>query len=137
MRRRIGVFLLIYMAAIMALTGCGGGSPKIRSAEMVRSEAGEDEKVQSVEAYPADQEELLLYGKALHFGAEDSLTVRWIYAEDGEYIIHEDGDHAGYVYEFYSRISNDGYPWPKGAYRVEIYVNDGDTPDTTVQFRVE
>ena len=90
-----------------------------------------------MESYPADQEELLLYGKVLHFGEEDHLTVRWIYEADGGYVISEDTDNSGYVYEFYSRIQNAGYPWPKGAYRVEVYVNDETEPDATVRFRVE
>lgn len=137
MRRKAGILLLLYVLVVMLLAGCGAKEPKIRSAVMVASEVGEGEKIQAVESFPADQEEILLYGKALHFGEKDSLTVRWIYEEDGEYLIHEDTDNSGYVYEFYSRIQNAGYPWPKGGYRAEVYVNDEPEPDATVPFRVE
>jgi len=136
MRRSIGVFLLLVITG-MALAGCGSGTPKIRSAEMVKNEVGEDEKPQTVESYPADRAEFLLYGKALHFGEGDRLIVRWIYEEDGGYVIREDTDHSGYVYEFYSRLRNAGYPWPQGSYRAEVYVNDDTEPDATVRFRVE
>jgi len=131
------MIFLLFLTAAVVLVGCGEKTPRIRSAVIVASEVGEDGKADAVESYPADREELLLYGKALNFGAADGLTIRWIYEQDGEYLIHEDTGNRGYVYEFYSRITNGGYPWPAGAYRVEIYINDADTPDATVRFSVE
>lgn len=136
MRRKITAgFLLVLISALLA--GCGPGEPKVRSVMMVAAEVAENEKAQSVDTYSAGQEELLLYGKALNFAEDDHITVRWIYEEAGEYELCEDTEKKGFIYEFYSRIENGGHPWPAGAYRVEVYVNDKDTPDATVRFTVE
>lgn len=135
MRSRVGALALVAVL-LMMLVGCHTGEPKVRGVAMVASEAEEGEKTQSVDTYPSDQEELLLFGKALNFGDVDHLSVKWIYEEAGEYLIYTD-TKSGHLYEFYSRINNAGNPWPTGAYRAEVYVNGQEKPSATVHFIVE
>ncbi|MEA3508787.1 MAG: hypothetical protein U9R40_07715 [Synergistota bacterium] len=46
------------------------------------------------------------------------------------------GDREPDIY-ICNNINNDGRPWPLGEYRVDIFVDDRESPDATVKFEVK
>lgn len=91
----------------------------------------------SVTSYPADAPELIATGVLNNAPADTTVTFVWYYegAEADRVIVDADGASGVYVYSTF--VPNPGTVWPAGNYKVEIYIDEREKPDATLEFTIE
>lgn len=130
--------LLFSLLIVLLLAGC---SVSITTANITEpgmtSEIVDGAPVDVVTVYSPDTAEFYAFG--ILNNAPDDTTVRfvWNYLTDPQEIyeveMNSEGESGIYVF---SSLTLDGL-WPVGDYSVDIYIDDRDEPDATIEFSVE
>ena len=90
-------------------------------------------------AYTPESPAFYAVGKLLSAPANTKIRFSWFFVKENQHITDVElntEDHGSDIF-VYSTLNNGGNPWPKGAFRVEIFVNDRTEPDQIIDFEVE
>jgi len=90
-------------------------------------------------AYTQESPAFYAAGTLLSAPPNTKIRFSWFFATDNRHItdVELNTENHGSDIFVYSTLNNGGDPWPKGAFRVEIFVNDRSDPDQIIDFEVE
>jgi hypothetical protein len=127
---------VIILAAVL-LTGCSFSFTTANITEPgITSAIVDGAPVDTIEGYSSDAGPFYAYG--ILNNAPDGTMIRfvWKYLSDPQIIdevsFSSEGESGIYVY---SSLTIDGL-WPAGEYSVEIFIDDREEPDATIEFWV-
>ncbi len=130
-------FVLIASALLVATAACSFSftTANITDAKMTSAVVG-GAPADTVTSYPTDTPELIVTGVLNNAPSETTVTFVWYYEGDEVYRTSNDMDEGNGVYVF-GTLTNDLGVWPAGNYKAEIYIDEREKPDATVNFTVE
>lgn len=130
-------FILLVVLTVVTTESLSFTTANIKNAHMTTAMDSTGKPADKVKSYTADASELVSAAE-LHNAPENTkVKFVWTYVTGNmpitEFVV-DSGDKETDVYVF-STLTNDK-PWPKGQYKVEIYIEDRDAPDAAVNFEV-
>lgn len=135
--------LLCCLASAAAAAETGGTAPLPENAHVVdghMTSAMKDGKpLDRLIAYTQESPAFYAVGTLLSAPPHTKIRFSWFFVTQDQHITDVDlntEDHGSGIF-VYSTLNNGGDPWPKGAFRVEIFVDDRTDPDQIIDFEVE
>ena len=130
--------ILIPALIVLLLTGCSISFTTANISEPgMTSEIVNGAPVDVITEYSQDTDEFYAFGILNNAPSDTTVRFVWNYLTDPQEIyeveMNSDGKSGIYVY---STLTLDGL-WPVGDYSVEIYIDDRDKPDATIEFSVK
>jgi hypothetical protein len=86
-------------------------------------------------SYSTAASEIIVYGILNNAPDDTVVTFVWYYGDEEVDRVSFDANGSSGVY-VYSTLPNPG-EWPTGEYKAEIYIDEREKPDETVEFTVE
>ncbi len=130
--------LLFPALIVLLLAGCSFSFSTANISDPgMTSEVVDGKPIDKVTEYSQDTDEFYAFG--ILNNAPDDTTVRfvWNYLTDPQVIyeveMNNEGESGVYVF---STLTLDSI-WPVGDYSVDIYIDDRDKPDATIEFSVK
>ncbi len=136
MKKITFILTAIMITALLALTGCNVSfsTANVKGAHMT-SAMGEDGKpVDTVTSYAPDAK---LVAVAELRNAPDDTKIRFIWYQGTEKVYEYPLDTQGKSEVYISCTLTPNEALPAGEYKVEIYVDEREKPDATVNFTVQ
>jgi len=90
-------------------------------------------------AYTQESPAFYAVGTLLSAPPHTKIRFSWFFVTQNQHITDVDlntEEHGSDIF-VYSTLNNGGDPWPKGEFRVEIFVDDRTDPDQIIDFEVE
>jgi len=132
------LFLVLTAAALLITAAACSFSittANITNATMATAMDKDGAPLDSITSYSTDAPELIVVGKLNNAPEDTTVTFVWYYeGKEGNRVSATAGG-GGSIYVNSSVPNNDA--WPTGNYKVEIYVDEREKPDATVEFTVE
>lgn len=130
-------FIMLVILTVFSTDSVSFTTANIKNARMTTSVDSSGKPADSVKSYMVKAPQLVCSAE-LHNAPENTkVKFVWNYITGNIRItefVMESGSKGTNVYVF-SNLTNDK-PWPKGDYKVEMYIEDKKTPDATVDFKV-
>lgn len=131
-----GFILLVTLTAVTT-DSVSFTTARLKNAHMTTAMDSSGKPVDTISTYAVDAPKLVAVAELRNAPPNTKVRFVWTYVSGNvpitEYTM-DSGDKGANVYVF-SNLTNDR-PWPEGEYRVEMYVEDRNTPDATVNFVV-
>ncbi|MFZ7120651.1 MAG: hypothetical protein ACOWWH_06850 [Eubacteriaceae bacterium] len=135
MKKQIGLVLLMVLLFIMV--GCSATTANLTNAHMTTAVDENGVAIDTVESYTTDAVEFMVVAELNNAPANTIVTFVWTYVTENEYIteaVVDSGDEGSEI-NLYSNLTL-GSAWPVGEYKVDIYIDEKEEPDSTVSFTV-
>jgi len=130
-------FLLLLSLTMFTEGDLSFTTARLENAHMTTAMDANGNPVDRVSSYSPDTPELVAVAELRNAPTHTQVKFVWSYVTQdvliGEHVV-DSGENDANVYVF-SYITNDR-PWPEGEYKVEMYIEDRQTPDTTVNFTI-
>lgn len=130
-------FIMLVILTAVTTGSLNFTTANLKNAHMTTDMDSSKEPVDDVKSYTVNAPKLVCVAELHNAPANTKIKFAWTYVTGNTPIIEfnmDSGDKGSSVYVF-SNITNDK-PWPKGEYKVEIYIEDRKTPDAAVNFKV-
>jgi hypothetical protein len=140
MKKTIFIMTSVVIILALALTGCSFSvsTANVKEAYMTSGADDQGKPLDQVTSYATDAPKLVVAGVLRNAPEETKVKFVWYFTTGGEQKIYEytmDNQGKSDIYVFGTLESEN--PWPTGDYRVDIFVDQRDKPDSSVTFKVQ
>jgi hypothetical protein len=130
-------FILLVVLTVVTTDNVSLTTAKLKNAHMTTAMDSSGKPIDKVSSYSVNAAQLVAVSELRNAPVNTKVKFVWKYITGGMLITEysmDSGDNDANVYVF-SNLTNDK-PWPEGKYRVEMYVENRETPDASVDFEV-
>jgi len=130
-------FILLVVLTATSTDSLNFTTANLKNAHMTTAMDSSGKPVDTVSTYSVNASELVAAAELRNAPSNTKVKFVWIYVTGNtaitEFIV-DSGDKGTDIF-VYSSLTNDK-PWPEGDYKVEMYIEDRETPDATVKFTI-
>jgi len=129
--------LLVLITALAVLAGCSFSFSTANITDAAMTTGVVDGKpADTVSSFPQRVETVYVYGILNNAPDDTTVTFVWKYLTDPQRIdsisFNNEGQSGVYVFS----VMEPGGMWPPGDYSVDIYIDEREEPDATVNFKL-
>lgn len=135
MKRVFYVLALVALLITAAACSVSFSTANITNASMTTAMVN-GKPSDSVTSYSADAPEFVASAILKNAPDDTIVTFVWYYKGQEAYRVPFDANGESEIY-VYSTLTTQLDQWPAGDYKVEMYINEREKPDATVEFTVE
>lgn len=132
-------FVLLVLSLSFTTQEVSATTARVKNAQMTTGlESPAMKPLDKVTSYPVNAPEIVVSAELRNTPVNTRVLFVWKYLTADMEITQfqmDSGDSEPNIYIF-NNIHNNGRPWPQGEYRVDIYVEGREKPDTSVDFEV-